>query len=156
MATESQQAPAAKKSGSKKWLLIIGGCLLLIVLAVVAFVVFVFNVINSATAAPLETSEQFLVYLEDGDSQRAYDMTSTTFQGATTEDQFQIFVDQMEPVDFSKAEIASKNISNDISSGSLASLTYDVDQDDADYTVEIELSYDGSEWLINYVTVNPK
>jgi len=122
---------------SSKWPKILG--VIAVIIAVIIGLAFY------ATSGIVKVAEDQLAFLKAGEVQKAYDLTSKDFQGATSFDQFKAFVEQYPSLSKNKSHtFSSREIVNDQGSivGSLTS------EDGAVTPIEYKFIKEGGEWKI--------
>lgn len=124
-------------STSSKWPKILG--VIAVIIAVIIGLAFY------ATSGIVKVAEDQLAFLKAGEVQKAYDLTSKDFQGATSFDQFKAFVEQYPSLSKNKDHtFSSREIVNDQGSivGSLTS------EDGAVTPIEYKFIKEGGVWKI--------
>lgn len=143
-------APETKKR-IPKWLkivLIVFGCFiaLAIIGAVIGGVVAV-----SATKAPQKVSDQFVNDVQSGDTSAAYALTSSSFQGATSQDQLDTLIKRIGPLVQGQEKITGRTIAKSTGIPTTAVLVYSVPTSNGTKYIKTELQKNNSTWqIINF------
>lgn len=139
--TETPTVVAPKKSN--KVLLII----LISLFVFFGFIALIFFIVNSATKEPFKASNEFLTAFTTEDAQTVYDSTSTQFQAAVSLEEFESFQDKYMVMGLDKAKVTGKSIQT-TNDSTTATLTYSLEYDSENWTIEIEMIQEGEQWKL--------
>jgi hypothetical protein len=136
------------KKGLPKWAKIVGivGVVIVVLVAVILFIV------NLATAAPQKVSQEFLTDIKNNNATEAYTLTSSEFQSATSESDFEAYVIRNSVLPLDSGKLASKEVNSD-ATGSNAKFVTVVTKDGVKYNVETQLVKSGDQWKVSYLHI---
>lgn len=139
--------PAPSKKRFPKWLKIV----VIIVLVFIVIIVVAAVTATTATKAPQKVSDQFVNYVQAGDTSAAYALTSKTFQQATTQDQLDQLVKRVGPQLQGEEKVSGRAIEKSTGVPQTAVLVYDVKTSNDTKYIKVELQKSGDVWqVINF------
>ena len=146
----SQQPPvyaAPAKKRFPKWLKIVG----IIILVFVVIIAITAVTATTATKAPQKISDQFVKDVQTGDTSAAYNLTSKTFQDATSQDQLDSLVKQVGPALQGEEKVSGRAIEKSAGVPTTAVLVYTVKTTNGDKYIKVELQQNSNVWqVINF------
>lgn len=133
--------PQKKRSMGKIVAIVIAG------IAVVAVILTFF--VNSATKAPVATSNQFLNAIQASNAATAYSLFSSSAKAAVPSDQFDALVQQIGPVLNANEKMTSKKVNASTGSASTAEVVYEIPGTDGKtYSFTVNLTKEGDAWKV--------
>lgn len=146
----SPQPPAyaaPEKKRFPKWLKIVG----IIVAIFVVIIVIAAVTATTATKAPQKISDQFVNEVQAGNTSAAYNLTSKTFQDATTQAQLDQLIKQVGPLLQGEEKVSGRAIEKSTGVPQTAVLVYDVETSNGKKYIKVELQKSGDAWqVINF------
>ena len=140
-------APAPTKKRFPTWLKIVGAVIIVFVVIIIIAAV----TATTATKAPQKISDQLVTDVQTGNTSAAYALTSKTFQQATTEDQLDSLIKQVEPSLQGQATVTGRAIQKTSGAPETAVLVYTVKTSSGNMYIKVELQKSGNAWqVINF------
>lgn len=137
--TENGMVKPTRKSLSPLMIvLIVVGAIALLIAGIVTFV-------NSAAAAPLKVSNEFLEAMVSSDPETAYYSASDAFREDTSLEAFEYFIERNSEAPFDEAKVVSKyvGVTNSVET---ATFGYEMEFQSETYTFETKLIKEDGEW----------
>jgi hypothetical protein len=131
----------------------------LVILPMLAFgFMMVLAIIIAATAlsAPLHASNDELAYISDGNTDAAYNMTTSEYQAMVTKTDFEDTIMIYENLPLTTANLDSRNSDSNSVSSKTASYNYTVTSDGQEYVVNTYLVLVDDMWKIQDITIEQK
>jgi hypothetical protein len=108
----------------------------------------------SYRTAALKVSDNEMSYISEGNSDAAYDLTSSEFRAVTSKTDFDTFVSTYKSLPLKTAEVISENVDNNSSPMSTADFKYSLTQDGQKYFVTIDLVELNGEWNVQNIYID--
>ena len=147
MDDQDKPKPATVSSEKNKWDLkkkiwVIGGAVIAIIIALVI-------IVNTATSAPVKISNQLVSDIQAKNATGAYSLLSSEAQKVVPVDQFNQTVDQIGPILSGTPKMISKEISGQTGSAATAKVVYEIKgSDGATYVITVNLTKENGQWKV--------
>lgn len=126
-------------------------------LMTVGFIVVFFIIIAGAgLAGPLHASNDELAYISDGNTNAAYNMTTSDYQADVSKTDFENTIMIYENLPLTTANLDPENTDSNNVSGETASYNYTVTSDGQDYVINTYLILVDDVWKIQDITIEPQ
>ena len=148
MDDQDKLKPATASSEKNKWDLkkkiwVIGGAVIAIIIALVI-------IVNTATSAPVKISNQLVSDIQAKNATGAYSLLSSEAQKVVPPvDQFNQTVDQIGPILSGTPKMISKEVSGQTGSAATAKVVYEIKgSDGATYVITVNLTKENGQWKV--------
>ena len=147
MDDQDKPKPALTSVEKHKWSLkkkiwVIGG-------AVIAIIIVLVIIVNTATSAPVKISNQLVSDIQAKNATGAYSLLSSEAQKVVPADQFNQTVDQIGPILSGTPKMISKEISGQTGSAATAKVVYEIKgSDGATYVITVNLTKENGQWKV--------
>ena len=147
MDDQDKLKPATASSEKNKWDLkkkiwVIGGAVIAIIIALVI-------IVNTATSAPVKISNQLVSDIQAKNATGAYSLLSSEAQKVVPVDQFNQTVDQIGPILSGTPKMISKEISGQTGSAATAKVVYEIKgSDGVTYKITVNLTKENGQWKV--------
>jgi len=118
--------------------------------------VLMFVIALTAFSAPLHASNDELAYISAGNTEAAYNMTTSDYQATVTKADFEKSIMIYEDLPLNVANLDSRNTDSDSSVGETASFNYTVASGGQEYVVNTYLVFVDDTWQIQDIKIEQK
>lgn len=141
---------------AKKWSLWAYGIWLALFLTLLLSISLVSYVGITERATVMKVTENELSYISDGNSDAAYNLTSSEFKDANTKTEFDVFVSTYKSFPLKTAEKISYNLDTESSTKSTANLIYSLTKDGQKYDINTNLVKLNGKWSVQNIYISPR